>query len=281
MNAPAKTVCPPLPDYHTHTRLCHHARGTPAEYRAAAAARGLPALAITDHAPNPVGYDPGNRMSMADFPSYQEMLLPLRDNLAPAVLYGVEADYHEGCEAYLPAWLQSQPFDIVLGSVHQIRDWAFDDPAQLGDWARVEVQAVWRKYFELVARMAATGWFDVAGHLDLPKKFGHRLRDDLLREIAAPALDALARAGMAVEINTSGLRKLVAEMYPSPLLLEMTRERGLALSFGSDSHRPEDVGADFDKALALARAAGYTEHAVYRARRRTMLPLPYDLPPVK
>jgi len=274
MSAPSRLVCPPLPDYHTHTRLCRHAEGTLAEYRAAAARRGLPELAVTDHAPNPVGYDPESRMRMTEFPGYREMWRPLQDGHAPEILFGIEADYHEGCAAYLPDWLRGQPFDVVLGSVHYIRDWGFDNPERRDDWERVDVPAVWRKYFLLVAEMAATGWFDVVGHLDLPKKFGHRLRDAAMREIAAPALDALASAGMALEINTSGLRKPVAEMYPSPLLLGMARERGIALCFGSDAHRPADVGAAFDQALALARAAGYTEHAVYRARRRTLAPLP-------
>lgn len=274
MSARSATIHPPLPDYHTHTRLCRHASGTPAQYRAAAARRGLPELAVTDHAPNPVGYDPENRMGLAEFSDYQAMVRPLQDGALPGVLLGIEADYHEGCEAYLPDWLRRQPFDVVLGSVHYIREWGFDNPDRRGDWERVDVPAVWRKYFLLVAQMAATGCFDVVGHLDLPKKFGHRLRDAQLREFAAPALDALARAGMAVEINTSGLRKPVAEMYPSPLLLGMARERGIALSFGSDAHRPAEVGADFDQALTLARAAGYTEHAVYRARQRRLAPLP-------
>ncbi|MEI7436024.1 MAG: histidinol-phosphatase HisJ family protein [bacterium] len=274
MSATSTLIGPALPDYHTHSRLCHHAEGTLAEYRAVAARRGLPALAVTDHTPNPVGYDSENRMGLSDYPCYQEMLRQLQDGHAPEVLCGIEADYHEGCEAYLPAWLSQQPFDVVLGSVHHIHDWGFDNPERRGDWARVDVQVVWREYFALVTRMAATGWFNIVGHLDLPKKFGHRLRDDLLREIAAPALDAVARAGMAIEINTSGLRKPVAEMYPSPLLLGMAYERGIAISFGSDAHRPEDVGADFGKALALARAAGYAEHATYRARRCTRMPLP-------
>jgi histidinol-phosphatase (PHP family) len=33
----------------------------------------------------------------------------------------------------------------------------------------------------------------------------------------------------------------------------------IPLTFGSDAHRPEDVGADFDRAVTLARGCGYSE----------------------
>jgi histidinol-phosphatase (PHP family) len=87
-------------------------------------------------------------------------------------------------------------------------------------------------------------------------------------------LDRIAAAGMAVELNTGGLRKPVAEIYPSPLLLSLIRERDIRICFGSDAHEPGQVGMDFDKALMLAREIGYTEFVRFRNRKMISTPLP-------
>jgi histidinol-phosphatase (PHP family) len=263
-----------LSDYHTHTPLCKHAVGEPAEYVAAAAARGLDEIAFTDHVPAPDGYDAANRMLLEQYPEYLRRVRSAAGASGPAVLLGIEADYYEGCEPFLAEWLPRQPFDLVLGSVHYIDDWAFDNPDHAARWDRADLRAAWGAYFALVGRLADSGLFDIVGHLDLPKKFGHRPDPRDVEDAAAPALDRIARAGMAIEINTAGLRRPAREAYPSPLLLGLACRRGIPICFGSDAHAPGDVGHAFDQALRAARAAGYTHAARYRARVRTAVPLP-------
>jgi histidinol-phosphatase (PHP family) len=92
--------------------------------------------------------------------------------------------------------------------------------------------------------------------------------------MARPVLDRIARSGMGIELNTSGLRKPVGEIYPSPLIVSMAREREIPICFGSDAHCPEDVGDRFTLALDLAREAGYTEYFRIRQRRKELVRLP-------
>jgi len=63
------------------------------------------------------------------------------------------------------------------------------------------------------------------------------------------------------------LRKPVKEIYPSLDVLKIYCKAGVPLTFGSDSHDPKDVGADFLKALDLAKAAGYREYLVFSRRK--------------
>jgi histidinol-phosphatase (PHP family) len=189
------------------------------------------------------------------------------------VLFGIEGDYYEGGLDFLGQCVQNNKFDLVLGSVHFIGNWGFDNPVNRARWDTVDVTGAWREYFALVGKLADTGLFDVVSHLDLPKVFGHRPSDDDLREIAQPALDCVARAGMAVEINTGGLRKPVREIYPSALLLQLARARDIPICFGSDAHRPEHVGFAFDQAIRLAREAGYTRRAIFRGREKQLVEL--------
>lgn len=261
------------PDIHMHTPLCKHALGRPLEYVRVAALKGIPEICFTDHAPAPGGYDPDSRMSLEQFPDYQAMVEEAVRAGSVTVRFGIEADYYADSAAFLETWLDQQTFDLVLGSVHCLGDWGFDNEKYIDTWKRADVVSVWRDYFSLIGELADTRLYDVVGHVDLPKKFGYRVPDLVLKELAQPALDKIAAAGMAIELNTAGLRKPVREIYPSRLLLELAYDRDIPIAFGSDAHTPGDVGADFDQAIALARAVGYTRSARYRQRRRTLVPL--------
>jgi histidinol-phosphatase (PHP family) len=263
-----------VPDYHVHTTLCGHARGTAEEYVAAAAGQGMTEICFTDHAPAPDGYDGANRMAIGQFPTYRRLVAGARKGTTINVLFGVEADYYEGGQPFLKRWLGEQDFDLVLGSVHYIGDWNFDSPVYLWAWESADVTATWREYFRLVGKLADTRLFDMLGHPDLPKKFGHRPSGKDILEMARPAWDRLAKAGMGLELNTAGLRRPAAEIFPSAALLALARERGIPICFGSDAHAPQDVGSRFDRALALAREAGYTHSVRFRRRRKELVPLP-------
>lgn len=263
-----------LPDYHIHTTLCKHAEGSAADYVSRAYGMGLPEICFTDHCPTPDAYDKAHRMAMDEFPQYDRTVRSGVFGEEPRVLFGIEADYYEGCEVHLRSWLQGQGFDLVLGSVHFIGNWGFDDPEQKGRWRSVDVKTAWRDYFLLVRRLAESRLFDAVAHLDLPKKFGHRLPDKDMIEIASPVLDSIACAGMGIEINTGGLRRPVKEIYPSGLLLSLAREREIPICFGSDAHAPEEVGYGFDHALDLAREAGYRESFLIKDRKKRLVPLP-------
>ena len=254
------------PDYHIHTPLCKHASGMPGDYRRAASALGITEICLSDHSPEPSGYDAKHRMSLDQYPDYRRMVESVQDAAQPTVLIGLEADYFPGGERFLQNWLPKQKLDLVLGSVHYIKDWGFDNPDYRDVWASVDVKGVWKEYFGLVACMIATGLFDAIAHFDLPKKFGHRLPDKDMKELVQPLLDKVAEAGMGIEINTSGFRREVEEAYPSPLILSLMREREIGLIFGSDAHEPSQVGHRFQDAIALAREAGYTTFRRFRNR---------------
>ena len=147
----------PLPDYHMHTFLCKHASGDADEYKRAAQAKGIPEICFADHCPNPDGYDPYIRMDMDRFPEYKEMVTAQQGKGSPKVLFGIEADYYNGCETFLRQWLPAQGFDFILGSVHFIGDWGFDNPGQRHVWDSVDVTAAWREYFELIGKVADSG----------------------------------------------------------------------------------------------------------------------------
>lgn len=264
-----------LPDYRIHTPLCKHAEGEMAEFLQTADRNNLPEICFTDHAPNPDNYDSRHRMSTDEFDTYLSGVAAAAATAdKTGVIFGIEADYYQGCERFLRKWLPRHKFDLVIGSIHYIRSWGFDNPDERQVWDKVDVVGTWREYFDLIGKLADTGLFDVVGHLDLPKKFGYRPPDGLILEMARPAMEKIARANMAVEINTSGLYRPVKEIYPSLLLLTLAREYGIPICFGSDAHCPGEVGRDFKHGLEWARQAGYTEAVRFAARHKKLYSLP-------
>ena len=99
-----------LPDYHFHTNLCKHAKGELRDFAHFAETKGIPEICCTDHAPNPHGYDPKHRMELKQFPLYKAAFNELKNNESPEFLFGIEADYYNGCEAFLTNWLIQEQF---------------------------------------------------------------------------------------------------------------------------------------------------------------------------
>ena len=257
----------PAADYHLHTSLCGHAAGDPAQYVAQAQKIGLSEVGFSDHAPLLTRADPTLAMNMEQLPQYHEMIDALQKTFAPfPIKRGIEVDYVPGMEKRLERLIESYAYDYVIGSVHHIDGWAFDHPAECDTWEENNVNDVYRAYYALLRSCAASGLFDIMGHVDLVKKFGHRATDDVRPDIEETAR-VFAQSHVSVEINSSGLRKPANEIYPSLEALSIYCREGVPVTFGSDAHDPSEVGQDFDKCAALARQAGYSHYVLFSGRK--------------
>jgi histidinol-phosphatase (PHP family) len=262
-----------LTDYHMHTPLCRHATGTPAEYVAAARAAGLAEIGFSDHSPMPQYYDDW-RMLAEELPRYFDWIAEARAAAGDMpVRMALEVDWLEGGEPWIDDLTARAPWDYLIGSVHYIGAWNFDNPAEKQKFSSFGTEEAWDRYWTLFAQAARSGRFDIMAHPDLIKKFGHRPAGDL-RRWYEPAITAVAECGAAIEINTAGLFKDVAEMYPALDFLRLTCAAGVPLTINSDAHAPAEVARAFPAACELAHAAGYTSVLRFAGRRRETVPLP-------
>lgn len=250
-------------DLHNHTTLCNHAEGSVDEYVRAAIESGIDIFGFSDHAP--MDFDPKYRMKFEQMQLYHTMVMEAKEKYADKIdiLFGYEVDYLEG---HMDARVLHAKVDYLIGSVHFIDEWGFDNPEFIGRYEHEDIDAIWQRYFDQVEAMAKSGLFDIVGHLDLIKVFKFMPKRDIVA-IASNALDAIAESGMTVEINVAGYRKPIAEPYPSPALLKACRARNIPITFGSDAHKPEQIGLFRKEAEALARKAGYTESVYFRNRK--------------
>jgi histidinol-phosphatase (PHP family) len=174
--------------------------------------------------------------------------------------------------------LAGYPFDVLLGSVHWIGAWGFDNyehPAFAREWDVRAVEDVWEAYTRALEELAASGTCDVLAHPDLCKVVGRR--PDVTAEFHARMAEAAAGAGLAVEVSSAGWRKPVGEAYPAPDLLRRCHDAGVPVTAASDAHVVDRVAERHGDLAALLAAAGYRELTAFR--RRVPRPVPL-VPPV-
>ena len=181
-----------IADLHTHTRLCRHAEGSPEEYLAAALARGERYYGIADHCPFPSGFEPDWRMAESEFPEYRRIVGEMKRKAAGSglsVLYGIEMDYVPGRRAEIEAKLAPEKMDYVIGSIHCVDGFCFDDPASLSVWESPGMaERIWKGYLRDLKIFVSEWNFQILGHPDLPKKFGYcaERTEDFFRSLAIP-----------------------------------------------------------------------------------------------
>jgi len=205
---------------------------------------------------------------------YVEAVTRQASRSAPIVRLGIEADFFPETVGVLRSRLAAHPFDYVIGSVHFLNGFPIDEHARY--WNALsddERHLKWADYWARVTALAQSGVFDILAHPDLPKKFGHHPREAVSAD-ALRALDAVAEAGMAIELNTAGWSLPAREPYPSEGLLKAARARDIPICINSDAHTPRNVARDFERARGLVRACGWTHTARFERRTRTLIPLP-------
>jgi histidinol-phosphatase (PHP family) len=240
--------------------------------------RGLSEIGFTDHIPlyflPEEKRDPRLAMREEQFDEYVEEVRGLQGEFKDriAIRLGLEADYAEGHEEELAQWLARAQWDLVLGSVHHVAgDW-IDAPGAPRRFELEGTENLYREYYRLLAKAAATGLFDVLTHFDLPKKFGKRPAS-ALEEEEEKAIEAASAARCAVEISSAGLRKPVGEIYPEARLLRRIVSAGVPVTFSSDAHAPAEVGWGYERTLSHARECGVENFVTFEKRRKFFHPL--------
>jgi histidinol-phosphatase (PHP family) len=169
------------------------------------------------------------------------------------------------------AELLRRPFDFVLASLHWVGGRPAFDARYFADQTLDEgLQA----YFDEMAKLAAGADYDVLAHFDLVRRAVYRVYGlstvdyTPYEEVIRHTLKTVAKRGKGLEINTSSCWKGMGDPHPTQQVLQWYREAGgEILVFGSDAHRFDAIGLDFDVALDMVRMAGFTRLAKFQRRR--------------
>ncbi len=254
-------------DIHNHTTRCNHAEGTVDEYIQKAIELGIDIYGFSEHAP--MDFDPHYRLAFEEMQAYTDDILNAKERYRNDIniLFGYEVDYLPG---HMDDRVLNAKVDYLIGSVHFIDKWSFDNPEFIAGWKNKDIDEIWQAYFEATEAMAKTGKFDIVGHLDLIKVFKFMPKKDI-RSLAKNSLQAIKKSNMVLEVNTAGLRKPIGELYPSRELLEEAYALDIPITFSSDAHSVEQIGFGYDVAIAQTKEIGYTKVATFEGRDRKLV----------
>jgi histidinol-phosphatase (PHP family) len=251
-----------LIDYHLHV-VAHGDRPMTVEnilaYCEVARERSILQIGITEH---------DRYLDEIDLAAFQKA----REKTDIGLRLGIEIDFVPGKEERMEHDSRALPYDYVIGSVHRVEGEEIDRATDKRIYERYETYDLYEAYYTNVRAAALSGRFDVLGHPDLIKIF-RRFPDRDITGMLEETADAVAESGIVVDVNSAGLRKPIREIYPSRKLLEMFYRRGVPITLSSDAHAPGEVGADYEKSIALVRDVGYREVVTFSNHERGTLAL--------
>jgi len=270
-----------LYDQHLHSRHSCDCRTEPRANVESAIARGLAGLTFTEHFDtHPLDFP----RCVFDYADYSASIERVRGEFGSRIFIGkgIEVCYQPHKMDFILNFLDKHKFDLVIFSLHYFSGVPVHHKE---NWEGIDAAAGTRQYLtDLLTAIRVVESlhvkhgrvFDVLGHLDVVKRYTLRHHGSYDVSPFADLIDEILRTCLAAdltpEINTSSLRQGLSETMPNAATLRRYAELGgKAISFGSDSHSADTIGAGFDVATRMLHDAGLQGLAIFRDRQRSIM----------
>lgn len=266
-----------LSDYHMHSSFSDDSEATMESMIKRSIELGYHTICFTDHMDLDFPLASGGGF-IFNTDIYTKHIQKLKEQYADQikVLCGVEY----GLRPYLKNQFHSltlrNNFDFIIGSSHLVGE---IDPYLKSYWEGITEEEGINKYLEAIyANVETYDDFDVYGHIDYAVRYAPNQNRNYSYIRYADIIDAifttLIQKGKGIEINTSGYKYGLGHPHPQTDLLKRYKELGgEIITIGSDAHKPEHIGYDFQKAEDLLRSLGYSYYTVFEGRKPEFITL--------
>lgn len=263
-------------DYHVHTNFSDDSTYPMEEVVKDAIHMGMDEICFTDHVDYGIKVDwdsgleiiyrDGEPMANVDYPSYAAQIEILRKRYGEQITIrmGMEFGIQMHTIPQFEALYGRYPFDFILLSVHQVEDREF----WTQDFQRGRTQKEYneRYYEEILNLVKNFQHYSVLGHLDLIVRY-----DELgvypfehVRPYVEEILKEVIRNGKGIEVNTSSYRYGLPDTMPSREILKLYKELGgRIITLGSDSHKPEHLGACMEETKGILKDLGFDSFCTF------------------
>ena len=267
-------------DFHVHESHSSDAPlATVEEYCRVAERRGIDEICFTTHLIL-TGPDVQHGISPVDIPEYLEEIQAAREDTTVKLRTGLEIDWFPEVERRIEEIIDEHHMDYVLGSMHYVRGVDIGSrrhsPAFFLGRPLVDALDI---YYEDWGRAVESGLFDVMAHPDYFRKYlslTHEMPvswEDYGSNVY-DAIDRLKSYDVGMEVNSSGWRHGIGDVYPVTGFLRAAREAGVEkVVVGSDCHTIEGLGVNTVKAVDRLREAGFGHLCVFEGRRNRKISL--------
>lgn len=263
-------------DYHVHTEYSDDSVYPMEEVVKDAIHMGMEEICFTDHVDygvkvdwdsgEEIVYRHGEPIANVDYPKYVEEIGKLK------TLYGDKITIRMGMEfgvqmhtiPQFEALYKRYPFDFIILSIHQVEDKEF----WTQDFQRGRTQKEYneRYYEEMLDVISHYKDYSVLGHMDLIVRYDNEgvYPFEKVKPYVEKILKKVIEDGKGIEVNTSSHRYGLKDTTPSKDILELYRELGgKIVTIGSDSHKPEHLGAYVAETREMLKSLGFTTFCTY------------------
>ena len=187
---------------------------------------------------------------------------------------GIEADFFPNGEEELEQLVACKPWDYVIGSVHFINGWGFDNPECAYIFEQVNLMKLYKIHTSYICQAIESQLFDLVAHLDNLKVFCYRPDEKLLQGCYEKVTSSLRKHNIATELNTGlSYRAPIDEACPSPNYLQTLAKYQIPMTLSSDAHYPDDLGTNLDLATEQLRKYGFKTLVTFSKRKRYHVPI--------
>ncbi len=265
-----------LADYHVHTEYSDDSIYPMEDVILDAIEMGLDEICFTDHVDygvkcdwdsgKTIEYRDGEPLANVYYPHYMEEIKEMQ------YLYGDRIALKTGLEFgmqvhTIPQFEQlfsKYKFDFIILSVHQVENKEFwTQDFQTGKTQQEYPECYYGEMLELVRRYKN---YSVIGHMDLITRYdkagGYPF--EKIKPLVTDILKTVISDGKGIELNTSFHRYALSDTTPSAEILKLYYNLGgKVITIGSDSHRPEQLGAYMREGKKLLRSMGFQYFCTY------------------
>lgn len=256
-------------DYHVHSSFSSDS-DTPMELMVEQAiSLGMTRICFTDH----MDYDfPEEGKFQFNVEDYFQTLEKIERNYQKdiKVLKGIEIGMMLHLNERYNRLLSNYPFDFVIASTHLVDGM---DPYYPEFWENRTSKEGLQRYFDsILENITCYQNFDVYGHLDYINRYapdkGSSLQMQDFGEIIDQILKTLISYGKGIEVNTAGYKYGMNHPNPHEDIIKRYLELGgKILTIGSDGHRPEHLGYNFNYAEKVLKNIGIKEYIIFEKRK--------------
>lgn len=271
-----------LCDLHSHSLFSYDGAkdALPAAMCEQALRCGITDLAITDHMDinflvenlyTPYRYDEAKAAIEAAAEQYRGKLNLIR---------GVELGNPHHYPYTAARWLHDHPYDLVIGSLHELRGEDEISHVDYSGWSVDEMMAYLGRCIRENLEILNWGHIDILAHLTYPHRYFKRkagldridyslFRDDLSR-----LFERMMELDVCLELNVSALWQGYGFPLTHPDVLKQYYDCGGRLvTIGSDAHTPSNLGRCVADGLAILQDIGFSHVCVWRGGERVQIPI--------
>ena len=270
-------------DYHVHTAFSDDSNYDMEQVIQDAIKLNIDELCFTDHVDYGIKKDwdePGKmiyriggsgepkKMALVnvDYPKYYETIAKLQSKYKDQIKIklGLEFGMQRHTIHKHDSLFKCYPFDFIILSVHQINDQEFwTNDFQKG---KTQDEYIMEYYNEILYLVKHYKNYSVLGHLDLINRYDPLgpYPFEKIKPILTEIFNIVINDNKGIEINTSSHRYGLTDLTPSIDILKLYKELGgTIITIGSDSHKPEHLGAYIDETKDILKELGFSSFCTY------------------